>query len=63
MRERNRWLEGLIGLGAAGAALSGILAFILALAYLLGGDPFAAALFLVAASVAFGLLLVALVPR
>ncbi len=60
---RERWFASLVGLGAVGDAVVGVLSFLLALVSALGGNLVAAGVCLVAAAVAFGLLLVGLVPR
>ncbi len=63
MRGSQRWFTGLLGLGAVGCALTGLLSFLLALVALLAGNLQAAGTCFTAAAVSFGLLLVAVFPR
>lgn len=63
MRQQSAWLNGLVGLGAVGGAVTGVLSFLLALVAALGGNLLAAGVCLVAAALAFGLLLAALLTR
>ncbi len=63
MREQPRWVNSLIGLGAIGCAVTGVAGFLLALVSFLGGNLLSAGVGLVAAAVAFALLLLALLGR
>ncbi len=60
MRQQSPWLNSLVGLGAVGGAVIGVVSFLLALVAALGGNLSAAGICLIAAALAFGLLLMAL---
>ncbi len=57
MRQQSRLLNGLIGLGAVGSAVTGLLGFLLACISALSGNLLSAGVCLIAAALAFGLLL------
>ena len=63
MRGSQRWLTGLIGLGAVGSALVGILSTLTGLVAVLNANLQAAGACFIAAALAFGLLLLATIPR
>jgi hypothetical protein len=63
MQPRQGWFGGLVGLGAIGCALVGILSFVLAVVSAVSGDLLAAGVCSTAAALAFGLLLVGVLPR
>ncbi len=53
----------LVGLAAVGCGLTGVVGFVLALINALGGEWLGAGVCLIAAALAFGLLLLSLSPR
>ncbi len=61
MRQQPQWLNSLIGIGAVGSAVTGILSFLLAVVSAITGSFSAAGICFIAAALAFGLLLKALV--
>ncbi len=63
MRTRQGWFTTLMGLGAVGCAVVGIVSFVLALISALNGEFQAAGVCFIASALAFGLLLLGLLPR
>ncbi len=61
MRQQPQWMNSLIGIGAVGGALTGILSFLLAVVSAITGNFSSAGICFIAAALAFGLLLKALV--